>query len=59
MSECQLAHRKFHSSETALLRVQKDILESIDSGHSTTLLVDLSAAFDTSNHIILLHRLKH
>jgi hypothetical protein len=60
MPEYQSAYRKFHSSETALLRVQNDILVSSDSGHSTALLLlDLSAAFDTIDHNILLHRLQH
>ena len=60
LSEYQSAYRKFHSSETALLRVQNDILVSLDSGHSTALLLlDLSAAFDTIDHNILLHRLQH
>ena len=59
MSEYQSAYRKFHSFETALLRVQNDILVSLDSGQSTALLLDLCAAFDTIDHNILLHRLKH
>ena len=59
MSEYQSAYCKFHSSETELLRVQNDILVSLDSGHSTALLLDLPAAFDTIDHNILLHRLKH
>ena len=59
MSEYQSAFRKFHFSETALLRVQKDVLFSLDSGHSTALLLDLSAAFDTIDHTSLLHRLKN
>ena len=60
MSEYQSAYPKFHSSETALLRVQNDILDSLDSGHSIALLLlDLSVAFDTIDHIIILHRLKH
>ena len=60
MSEYQSAYRKYHSSETALLCVKNDILVSLDSGHSTAfLLLDLSAAFDTIDHNILLHHLKH
>ena len=47
MSKLQSADRKFHSSETALLYVQNDILASLDAGHSTALLLlDLSAAFE-------------
>ena len=60
MSEYQSAYRKFHLSDTALLRVQNDILVSLDSDNSTTLLLlDFSAAFNTIDHNILLHRLKH
>ena len=58
MSEYQSAYRKFYSYEIALLRVQNDILVSLDSGQSTALL-HLSAAFDTIDHNILLHCLKH
>ena len=54
----QSAYRKFHSTETALLRVQNDILMNINRHHVTLLvLLDLSAAFDTVDHKILLHRL--
>ena len=60
MSKLQSAYRKFHSSETALLYVQNDILASLDAGHSTALLLlYLSAAFDTIDHSILTHRLQH
>ena len=60
MSKLQSVYRKFHSSETALLYVQNDILASLDAGHSTALLLlDLSATFDTIDHSILTHRLQH
>ena len=43
MSEYQWKYRKFQSSETVLLRVQNVNLVSLDSGHSTALLLlDLS-----------------
>ena len=43
----------------ALLRVQNDILKSIDDKQCVVLLLlDLSAAFDTVDHKILLHRLR-
>ena len=49
------AYRKFHSTETALLRVHNDISVSLDKGHVTALtLLDLSAAFDTIDHNTLI-----
>jgi hypothetical protein len=55
----QSAYRANHSVETALLRVHNDILQAIDSHQGVILvLLDLSAAFDTVAHHILLNRLK-
>ena len=55
----QSAYRKHHSTETALLRVQNDILQAIDRKKCVMLLLlDLSAAFDTIDHEILLQRLR-
>lgn len=49
---------KFHSIETAHLRVHNDILQAIDRQSAVILgLLDLSAAFDTVDHDILLDRL--
>ena len=54
----QSAYRKFHSTETSLLRVYNDISVSLDKGHVTALtLLDLSAAFDTIDHNTLTNRL--
>ena len=54
----QSAYRKYHSVETALLRIQNDLLLGIENRHVTALvLLDLSAAFDTIDHNILLTRL--
>ena len=47
----------FHSTETALLKLSNDIMETIDSGQILTAL-DMSAAFDTLDHSTLLHRLQ-
>ena len=52
----QPGFRKYHSTETALLKVQNDILMSMDNKEVTLLvLLDFSAAFDTTEHSILLN----
>ena len=54
----QSAYRDKHSTETALIKVQNDILSALDAGSSAILLMlDLPAAFDTIDHDILLSRL--
>ncbi|XP_072048691.1 uncharacterized protein [Amphiura filiformis] len=59
-SNLQSAYRKHHSTESALLRVMNDILLTVDKREDAVLvLLDLSAAFDTIGHTILLQRLKH
>ena len=51
----QSAYRTGNSTKTALLCVHNDIVQSIDKGHGVFLiLLDLSAAFDTVDHEILL-----
>ena len=48
------AYRQGHSIESALLKVQADILHNMEQQWVTLLvLIDLSAAFDTVNHPIL------
>ena len=52
----QSAYKQGHSTETALLKVQNDMLVAMDNQQVSIL--ELSAAFDTVNHGILIKRLK-
>ena len=51
----QSAYKAKHSTETALVKVQNDILLELDKKRGVILvLLDLSAAFDTIDHGVLL-----
>ena len=55
----QSAYTKNHSTETALLKVTKNILMEMNSQHAVLLVfLDLSTAFDTVDHHVLLCRLQ-
>ena len=56
----QSTYKAHHSRETALLTITKDTLLSLDMGDNVfLLLLDLSAAFNTVNHSLLLSRLEN
>ncbi len=49
------AYKQFHSTETTLIKVKNDLLLAMDRSEvSILILLDLSVAFDTINHKILL-----
>ena len=57
--EFQSAYKPGHSTETALLRVYNDIIMKLKRSNNVMLiLLDLSAAFDTIDHTLLLQRLE-
>ena len=56
----QSAYRQHHSTETALVKISNDILTAMDQNQCVFLvLLDQSAAFDTVNQDLLLHKLRH
>lgn len=55
LEKFQSGFRSRHSTESALLRVHNDIALSVDAGNPAVLvLLDLTAAFDTVDHAVLL-----
>ena len=54
----QSAYRPRHSTETALVRIHDDIMQALDRKKGVILvLLDLTAAFDTVDHSMLLQQL--
>ena len=60
LHEClQSSYKKYHSTETALTCIHDDILRAVDKNQCVILLLlDLTAAFDTIDHDMLLSRLR-
>uniref|UniRef100_A0ABD2X0E8 Reverse transcriptase domain-containing protein n=1 Tax=Trichogramma kaykai TaxID=54128 RepID=A0ABD2X0E8_9HYME len=59
LSPLQSEFRSGYSTQTALLKVTKDIRQAIDKSLVTVLvLFDFKCAFDTLNHTVLLRRLR-
>ena len=55
LNTLQSAHRLHHSTETALLKISSDMFDAVESGCVTVLVaLDLSAAFDTIDHSVLI-----
>jgi len=59
MPTMQSAYRRFHSTETAVMKVHDDLLLAADNGDVSALcLLDLTAAFDTVDHDLMVLKLE-
>ena len=60
LAEQQYGFRKLHSTEYAAVKLLDHVSKQMESGHiPCNLYIDLSKAFDTLSHDILLHKLKY
>ena len=60
LNKFQSGFRKGHSTETALVKVTDDLKVSADNKNvSVLVLLDLTAAFDTIDHLVLIQRLEN
>ena len=60
MFDYQYGYRKLYSTTLALIEFTDNIIKYLDEGqYCITVFVDLTEAFDTVDHIILLEKLDH
>ena len=60
LNQHQYGFRRGHSTEQAITQLNNWVLESMDEGKVTGLLfIDISKAFDSLNHKVLLRKLEH